>query len=180
MTRAQLDEYLHQPLVVLDTETTGFLYTAGDEVIELAGEKVIDGQVVDTFHKLICPSRPVPAQATAVHGLTNDYLAQFGDASGRVFPEFADFIKGTVLVGHNIRRFDYPFIATHYLNLGMSVPVNPIVDTLELSRRYLSLPNHKLGTIAAHFGISTDGAHRAMVDVVMTRKVLFELIRHIR
>lgn len=180
MTKLQIQNLLKRPLVVLDTETTGFLYAAGDEIIELAGEKVVDGQVVDSFHKLIFPSRPVPAQATAVHGLTNDYLAQFGESATRVFPDFADFIEDTVLVGHNIRRFDYPFIATHYLNLGLPVPNNELLDTLDLSRQFLSLPNHKLGTIAEYFGIDTDGAHRAMADVVMTRKILLEIAHNLK
>jgi DNA polymerase III epsilon subunit family exonuclease len=176
VTKQELSKILKKPLVVLDTETTGFLYAAGDEVIELAGEKIVNGEVIDTFHKLICPTRPVPASAIAVHGLTNEYLAQFGDAPGRVFSEFSDFIQGTVLVGHNIRRFDYPFIANHFFNEGLPNLTNEIIDTLELSRLYLSIPNHKLGTIATHFGISTEGAHRAMADVVMTRQILFKLL----
>lgn len=179
MTKQELDKLIASPLVVLDTETTGFLYAAGDEVIELAGEKIVNGEVVDTFHKLICPTRPVPLSATAVHGLTNEYLAQFGDSPSRVFKQFAEFIDGTVLVGHNIRRFDYPFIANHFLNEGLLVPKNELLDTLELSRLYLRLPNHKLGTIAEYFGISTDGAHRAMADVIMTREVLFRLFQEI-
>lgn len=168
-----------KPLVVLDTETTGFLYAAGDEVVELAGEKVINGEVVDTFHKLICPTRPVPAKATAVHGLTNEYLAQFGDSPGRVFGDFASFIDGTVLVGHNIRRFDYPFIANHFFNEGLPSMKNELLDTLELSRRYLSIPNHKLSTIAEYYGISTEGAHRAMADVIMTRQILHKIAKEV-
>lgn len=178
MTNQQLQLYKQKVLVVLDTETTGFLYTAGDEIIELAGEKIINGEVVDTFHKLICPTRPVPPEATRVHGLTDDYLAQFGDSGASVFKEFASFIDDTVLVGHNIKRFDFPFIANHFLQSGLPVPQNELLDTLELSRALLNIPNHKLGTVAAHFGINTSGAHRAMADVIMTRQILLKFLKH--
>ena len=170
---------LAEPLVVLDTETTGFNYSGGDEVIELAGAKVVNDEIIDTFHELILPTRPVPVEAIGVHGITNEHLASFARPQQEVFPEFASFISGTVLVGHNIRRFDYPFIATHFIKLGLNAPGNDMLDTLEMSRRYLSLRSNKLGNVAAHFGIASDGAHRADRDVEITLDVLRGLAAHV-
>ncbi len=175
MSKDELQQLLSQPLVVLDTETTGFYFDNGDEIIELAAEKVINGEVVDTFHSLIRPSIPIPLEAQAVHGLGDAFVHANGAWPHEVFPKFSDFAEGTVLVGHNIRRFDFPFLQSHYRRLDLPLLENNVLDTLELSRAMLRLPNHKLGTIAAHFQISTAGAHRAMADVVMTRQVLFKL-----
>jgi len=100
-----------------------------------------------------------------------------GKWAEEVFPKFTEFVGDAVLVGHNIRRFDFPFIQAHYSRLGLPLLTNDLLDTLELSRSVLRLPNHKLGTIATHFQISTAGAHRAMADVIMTREVLRRLLQ---
>lgn len=162
--------------VILDTETTGLYPEGGDEVVELAAEKLVRGEVVETFHALLRPTRPVPPDAIAVHGLTDEYLRQYGQGHDEVFPRLAAFIVGAVLVGHNIRRFDMPFIAAHFQALGLKMPNNELCDTLELAREYLTLPNYKLGTVAANFGISINGAHRAAVDVSITRQVLLRFL----
>ncbi len=175
MSVAELQTYLRRPLVVFDCETTGFYYDGGDEIIELAAEKVIEGEVTETFHRIIRPTRPIALSATAIHGLDDEYVHDHGVWPKEAFPQFTNFIEDAVLVGHNIRRFDYPFIATHYLKLDLPVPKNDLLDTLELSRAFLTLPNHKLGTIATHFSISTYDAHRAAADVAMTRQVLFAI-----
>lgn len=162
--------------VVLDTETTGFYYDAGDEIIELAAEKLVGREVVAAFHALIKPMRRVPPEATAIHGLTDADLARDGQAAAEVFPAFARFTADSVLVGHNIRRFDFPFLVAHYARLDLAIPANDLLDTLDLARQQLYLPNYKLGTVANHFGISTSGAHRATADVAMTRQVLLRLL----
>jgi len=125
--------------VILDTETTGLYPEGGDEVVELAAEKLVRGEVVETFHAFLRPTRPVPP-------------------------------------GHNIRRFDMPFIAAHFQALDLRMPDNELCDTLELAREYLTLPNYKLGTVAAHFNIPTAGAHRAAADVSITRQVLLRFL----
>jgi DNA polymerase-3 subunit epsilon len=169
-----------RPFVVLDTETTGFYPEAGDEIIELAAEKLVGGLVVATFHALVQPSRSVPPEATAVHGLDDAFVRAHGLAPADVFPGFAAFAAGTVLVGHNIRRFDLPFLAAHFAAVGLPPPDHELLDTLELARATLALPNYKLGTIATHFGIPVAGAHRAAADVAITRQVLLRLLDHTR
>lgn len=176
MNQLDLTTLRTRPVVVLDTETTGFYFDRDDEIIELAAEKLLGNDVVDRFHALIRSNKPVPLEVTAIHGLSDDYIQSNGLPHRDVFQSFAEFIVGSVLVGHNIRRFDFPFLAAHYNRLNLPVPSNELVDTLDLSRSMLQLPNHKLGTIASHYGFSTEGAHRAMADVVMTRQILLELL----
>ena len=167
---------LSRPLVVFDTETTGFYYDRGDEIIELAAEKLVGRDIVATFQAIIRPNRAVPPEVTAIHGLTDEYIQAHGESPHDVYPRFAGFMGNAVLVGHNIRRFDLPFLTYHFDREGLPAPTNDVIDTLELSRAMLKLPNHKLGTVAAHLGISTAGAHRAAADVAMTRQVLLRLI----
>lgn len=164
-----------QQFVVLDIETTGLSWEQGHEIIELAAERLINGTVTETFHSLIIPSRPIPWDATAIHGLTTEYVREHGRDLVDVLREFADFTNQAILVGHNIRRFDFPFIIDHYRRVNLPPLTNALIDTLELSRQNLRLPNHQLGTIARHFGFITTGAHRAAADVAMTRQILLAL-----
>ena len=163
--------------VIFDTETTGLYPEAGDEVVELAAEKLVNGEVVATFHALLRPTCPISPGAVAVHGLTEEYLQKHGQKHDEVFPRFGSFIESAILVGHNIRRFDFPFLKIHFQVLGLPAPRNELVDTLDLARARLSLPNYKLGTVAKHFGIATDDAHRASGDVAMTREVFRSLCK---
>ena len=176
MTSKNTGHINNKIVVVLDTETTGFYPDTGDEIIELAAEKLINRKVVDTFHAFVRPTRSVPREAVAIHGLDDIFLRKHGEEAVSVFPRFAAFIEEAVLVGHNIRRFDYYFLVAHFANLNLPRPSNVILDTLDLTREHLSLPNYKLGTVASHFNISTSSAHRAMADVVMTREILLRLI----
>jgi len=169
-------DLLSQTIVVLDTETTGLYPDNGDEIIELAAEKIVNGQVFEKFHAFIKPTAVVSPEASAVHGLTEEFLLENGELGEIVFPRFHDFIIDCVLVGHNVRRFDHPFIAKHFNRHGLAVPANFIFDTLDVARSRLKLPNYKLGTVAAHFGITTDGAHRAGRDVEITRQVLLKFL----
>lgn len=81
--------------------------------------------------------------------------------------------------GTTFGRFDLPFLAAHFSRLGLPRPENTLLDTLELTRAHLALPNYKLGTVAAYFAIPTDGAHRAAADVAITREVFLKLIERV-
>lgn len=166
-----------KPYIVLDIETTGFRWNGGDEIVELAGERVESGVVVEVFHSYVRPTIAVPYEATAVHGLTTDFLLTKGVAPAEALQRFADFIGDGVWVGHNVRRFDYPFVAHYFQMYGIRYGVAPtIIDTLELARKHLQLPSYRLGLVAAHLGINADGAHRAGRDVEITREVFLRLL----
>ncbi|MFA7286363.1 MAG: 3'-5' exonuclease [Patescibacteria group bacterium] len=167
------------PHIILDIETTGFRWDGGDEIVELAGERLVGGVVVDTFHSYMTPFRPVPLDASRIHGLTTDFLREQGVPPRVALQQFADFIGNGIWVGHNVRRFDYPFVAYAFEEYGVTYAKHPtIVDTLELARQHLKLPNYRLGSVAMHFGINSDGAHRAGRDVEITREVFLKLSLH--
>ena len=80
------------------------------------------------------------------------------------------------MVGHNIREFDWIFILNHAKKFNLALPENKIIDTLELSRKLLSLPRYNLTEVAKSFGWEHKNAHRAMPDVEMNAKVFVELM----
>ncbi len=167
----------NEQFVVFDIETTGLDWRVGNQVIELAGQKIINGEVVDQFHELINPTCPVEDGAYRVHGLSNMFLADQGGKAEEHFPRFLEFVEGAVLVGHNILTFDVPFLNADLQRYQLRPLHNMVIDTLVMSRKLLQhLPNHKLGTVATHFGVDPAGAHRAMVDVEMNKQVFLKML----
>ncbi len=171
------DNINQQQFVIFDIETTGLDYLMGNQVIELAGQKIVHGEIVDEFHELINPSVPVEDGAYRVHGLSNMFLAENGGNAQDIFSRFVEFTHNTVLVGHNIINFDLPFLNNDLTRYELQPLSNFAVDTLLMARTLLpQLPNHKLGTVALHFGVDPSGAHRAMVDVEMNKKVFLKML----
>lgn len=160
--------------VVFDLETTG-VNCNQDSIVEISAIKVIDGRVVEEFSSLVYPGCSIPYSASQVNGITDEMVAD-APMFEEVLPKFLDFIGDLPLVGHNIHSFDLKFMyrdCERYLGRDME---NDYVDTLKLSRACLpEQKHHSLIDLATYFGISTEGAHRALNDCRMTLAVYEEL-----
>lgn len=147
-----------QGYAVVDVETTGL---ARDDRIISAAVYRLDarGEVEDHWYTLVNPQRdPGPVW---IHGLTSDVLRDaplFPD----VAEEFAARLDGRVLVAHNA-VFDWQMIAREYARAEREAPVRQRLCTIALSKALdLPLPNHKLESLAAHFGVVQQRAHHAL------------------
>nr|WP_330387238.1 exonuclease domain-containing protein [[Clostridium] polysaccharolyticum] len=160
--------------VVFDLETTG-VSVYKDDIIEISAVKVQNGSVIDTFSTLVNPLRPIPKEATMVNGITDEMVAD-APVLQEVLREFLAFIGNSVLVGHNIQSFDMNFIYDASMKL-YNIPIeNDFIDTLHMARKCLpKLSHHKLVDIAEYFGISSEGAHRALNDCIMNQLCYEEL-----
>ncbi|MGW3494893.1 DEDDh family exonuclease [Streptomyces sp. NPDC001020] len=154
---------------VVDVETTGL--SRDDRIISAAVYRLDGrGEVEDHWYTLVNPQRdPGPVW---IHGLTSSMLHDaplFQD----VAEEFATRLDGRVLVAHNA-VFDWSMIAREYARAEREAPVRQRLCTIALSKELgLPLPNHKLETLAAHFGVVQQRAHHALDDA----RVLAEAFR---
>ncbi|WP_370808596.1 ATP-dependent RecD-like DNA helicase [Eubacterium ramulus] len=165
--------------VIFDLETTG-ISPNYDEVIEISALKVKGGEVVDEFNTLVNPGRKIPFGATKVNGITNAMVAE-APAFSHVLAEFLDFAEGLVLVGHNIARFDMKFIWRDAEQYFGEIPQNNYVDTLQVARKHLpKMDHHRLVDLAEYYGISSEGAHRALNDCYMNQKVYECMVAEMR
>lgn len=156
--------------VVFDLETTGTSSTY-DQVIEISAVKVQNGVVVDEFTALVNPQTKIPFSASQVNGITDD-MVKDAPTFDQVLAEFLAFTEDMILVGHNIHTFDMKFLYRDSDKYFGKVPMNDYIDTLSLARDYLpDLSHHKLVDLAKHYGISSDGAHRALNDCRMNQQV---------
>lgn len=160
--------------VVIDVETTG-LDSNTSEILELGAIHVIDHEIADTFSALVRPERPIPAQITSLTGITQDMVLVQGAALQPLLEQFWTFVGKSPVVGHNL-DFDLAFLKKASVRFGISMPNVPIRDTLKLARRKLrDLPDHRLDTLAAHFGIEHTQQHRALPDCIATFRVYEKL-----
>ena len=162
--------------VIFDVETTGLSAQGGDRIIEIAALKVKNRVVLDRFHSLINPKRVLAADATAIHGITNDMLAD-APISEAVLPGIIDFIGGACVAGHNA-RFDLGFVCYELAGMGRKLRSDtPVIDTLKMARELLPyLSSYRLGKVAHALGIVVSDTHRAMADVELTAGILERLM----
>lgn len=132
---------------------------------------------LDLPHEMNCPVRYVNAFITDLTGITNQMLAD-APLMEEVLPSFLDFVRDTVVIGHNV-NFDVNFIYDTTLKYTGKPFSNDFIDTLRLSRKLLpQLSHHRLEDLAEYYEIDYSHAHRAVEDVVMTQQV-FEHMRQL-
>lgn len=155
---------------VIDFETTGFDPSAGHRACEVALVRVAGGRVESAFTSLLCPSRAVPRDAAAVHGLTDKLLAR-APSFGRIFPQVRQFADGARLAAHNA-LFDEAFLLSEAAAAGAPLPETDVLDTLQLSR--LIFPHearHRLCDLAERLGVAP-GIHSGLSDAVAMASAL--------
>lgn len=168
-------KFLTTDFTVFDIETSG-LDPMSDNILEIAAVKMRGPELTDRLELLAQPTKAVPPEAEKIHGLNEIYLFANGQPIDGVIKKFLDFIGDSIVVGHNIRTFDWLFILYYAQRLKLPAPENKLIDTLELSRKLLTLPNNTLASVARHFGYEHREAHRAMPDVEVSARVFIKLM----
>ncbi|ARU02849.1 DNA polymerase III subunit epsilon [Yoonia vestfoldensis] len=164
--------------IVLDTETTGFEPGEGDRIVEIGAVELV-GHVPTgrTYHQYINPQRAMPAEAFAVHGLGDDFLADkplFKD----IADDFLTFIGDAKLVIHNA-AFDMKFLNAELGWLQKpALPMDRAVDTLIIARRKFPGSPASLDALCRRFGIDNAARtlHGALLDSEILAEVYLELI----
>ena len=162
-----------QRYVTFDLETTDKDVDVC-EVVEVGAVRVVGGEIVERFHTLVKPYRPITPGATKVHGYS-DAAVQDAPSFAEVWPAFRAFIGDDVLIAHNGQHFDIPVLRR--LAAGQhGVDGLVFYDTLPLVRS-LSRDSAKLEDLALRFGIDSGRAHHALDDAVTLAQVYRELER---
>ena len=163
--------------VVLDTETTGLFVKDGHRIVEI-GCIELDNLVPTkkNFHCYLNPERKVSEKALAVHGYTDEFLAD-KKKFNEVVDEFLDFIKNKRLVIHNA-EFDLSHLNNELKLLGKNLLENEIIDTLTLAREKFPGSSVSLDALCKRYGIdnSKRTKHTALVDCNLLSKVYINLI----
>ena len=137
---------------------------------------------------------PLPQEIVDIQRCDPRYPMDFGKPAADALTEFFAFIHGATLVGHNIERFDHPFLRVAGERVGLPVVAlnEPFIDTFPLAACLLGrwdddgyrLPNSggpvnfKLETLATYLGIAVERerVHNALYDAQITARVVQSLL----
>lgn len=163
--------------IAFDTETTGLDPAQGHRIVEIGCVEMVDKiRTGETFHVYINPQRDVPEEASRIHGLTTEKLADKPIFS-QIVEEFLAFIGESTLVAHNA-SFDMKFIDAELKNHGYkAIGMSRAVDTLALTRRAFPGAPASLDALCRRFAIDSSARtyHGALLDAELLADVYLEL-----
>lgn len=161
--------------VVFDVETTG-LSAVYDTIIELAGVKIYQGEIIDRFESFANPNQPISETITNLTGITDDMVKDAPQIEP-VLKEFFEWSQDDILVAHNA-SFDIGFLNQGYAKIDYGKVTNPVIDTLELGRfLFPQLGNHRLNTLCKHLDIELTQHHRAIYDAEATGYLFWKMVQ---
>ena len=161
--RKAISENKSENYVVIDVETTG-INLEKDQIIEIAAIKM-EGNEMIAFQELVKIEKGLQREISELTGITDEMLANDGKDVEVVLDEFLDFVGRSILVGYNV-KFDISFLNAELKKSGNAILTNKTICLLqEAKRRQKLLRDYKLSTVLKKYDISTEGLHRAYVDV---------------
>lgn len=185
-------------LLCVDLETTG-VEMGVDRVVEVGAAYAIAGERGPTFHTLVDPEIPIPAEATEIHGIGDADVAWAPTwdrvAQRLIFHLSGDYLESQdpwhqgrpVLVGYNAVHFDAPFINAEQARIGHGPLIDPpsVIDPIIWIRWHQrqgypskrGKRSRRLEDVCYHFGIDLSRAHSADADASATLQLLLLLIR---
>jgi len=163
--------------LVLDTETTGLRPSNGARVWEVGWAEVAGMRVVARGRWIVDPGVKIPQKIIDLTGVDPSEIEgqpTFSD----IADELSKKINQTTMVVAYNSPFDRGFFENEYRLAGKTLPDQPWVDPLVWSRQLLDTKNHKLITVANHFRVKLENAHRADADAVATANVVIEFLKN--
>ncbi len=164
--------------VVLDTETTGLDPGSGHRVVEIGCVELLNHVPSGrTYQVYLNPERPMPSDAFAVHGLSDDFLSRQKRFT-EIADEFLGFLGDSTLIAHNA-PFDMGFINSELGHLERPpLEADKFIDTVRLARKKFPGAQASLDALCRRFDIdlSERTKHGALLDADLLAEVYLELI----
>ena len=170
--------------IILDTETTGLDPNDGHRVIEIGCIELVNRRLTDrTFHVYINPEREIDQEAIAVHGITNEFLADKPNFSG-IADEFIEFVRDAELIAHNA-PFDVSFLEAELERIPGAPSIFSLmhggaaVDTLSMAKEKRPGKRNSLDALCRDYKVdaSERTLHGALLDAELLTRVYLEMTR---
>jgi len=161
---------LNRPICFFDLETTG-IEVSKDRIVEISIFKVFPNGTTESKTWLVNPTIPIPPQTTAVHGITDEKVANeptFKELASQIH----NMIKDSDLGGYNSNRFDIPLLAEELLraevDFDMKNRVSVDVQTIFHKKEERTLS----AALKFYCGVNLENAHSAEADTMATYEIL--------
>lgn len=161
---------LDRPLIFFDLETTG-TNIIHDRIVEISTVKMMPDGTTKSYTRRINPGMHIPAEATAVHKITDEMVAS-EPSFAEIAPKLLEYFKDCDVAGFNSNKFDVPLLIEEFARVGLRFDME--------GRRFIDVQNifHKMEqrTLVAAYrfycGKELEGAHSANADTEATAEVL--------
>lgn len=145
-------------------------------VCAIGGARIVDGEIVRTYHQLVKPPPPYDAfypRNVAVHGIRPEHVAD-APAFADLAPGLVSSLSNGIVVGHGLLSADLPMLDQALTAAGFPVPAVTYVCTLDLARKLLpGLASYRLPYLVQHvLGRPMTGHHDAGQDAAATAELL--------
>ncbi|PQJ15529.1 3'-5' exonuclease [Aureicoccus marinus] len=161
---------LTRPICFFDLETTG-TQVAKDRIVEIAILKIYPNGNQESRRWLVNPEQIIPAEVIAVHGITNEQVAN-EPTFKELAPQIQQMLKGSDLGGYNSNRFDIPLLAEEMLRAGYDFEMKNTVS-VDVQSIFHKMEKRTLGAAYQFYcDKNLEDAHSAEADTLATYEVL--------
>ena len=165
--------------IVLDTETTGLDPKQGHKIIEIGCVEMINRRLTgNNYHQYLQPDREIDEGAQAVHGISNEFLAdkpRFSD----IVKDFIEYVDGAELIIHNA-PFDVGFLDHELKQVGAEFgkvsTYCAVIDTLVMARKLRPGKKNNLDILCKEYQVNN--AHRELHGALLDSELLAEVYLH--
>ena len=170
------DKQINSRQIVLDTETTGLEPSQGHKIIEIGCVEMINRRLTgNNYHQYLQPDREIDEGAQAVHGISNESLAdkpRFID----IVKDFIEYLDGAELIIHNA-PFDVGFIDNEFklagAEYGKVSTYCSVIDTLVMARKMRPGKKNNLDVLCKEYEVNN--THRELHGALLDAELLSEV-----
>jgi len=150
---------------IVDIETNGSKIER-HQIIEIAGVKVKNNQIIDRFESLV-KCEVINPHITEITGIDVE-LTKDAPTLKNVLTKFHSFLGNSIFIAHDV-KFDYSFISDSFVQAGLPPMLNRSLCSLALAERSLVSYRYALSYLSEYFHLNPNATHhRAMSDVITT------------
>lgn len=167
---------LNKPLVIFDLETTG-INTAKDRIVEIYMIRIQpDGSRTD-YYQRFNPEMPIAPEATAVHGITNEDVANEPTFKQKAH-ELNQFLMQCDFAGFNSNKFDFPMLVEEFYRVGVEFETlkRKFIDAQRIF--HLMEPRNLTAAYKFYCQKNLENAHSAKADTEATWDIIQAQLEH--
>lgn len=165
---------LDRPLSFFDTETTG-VNVGSDRIVSISVLKLNPDGSTDGKSTFINPMMPIPVEATAVHGIT-DEMVKDAPTFKQISKSLYKFFEGCDIAGYNNNNFDNAILYEEFLRCGIEYPT-PDVKSVDVINIFKKMETRTLSYAYKFYcGKEMEDAHSSKADTVACKEIFLAQI----
>ena len=156
---------------IVDIETNGS-HVERHQIIEIAGVKVKNGKIIDTFESLV-KCKEINEHIVKITGITAEDTKNAPKLKDVLY-DFKLFLGDSIFVAHDV-KFDYKFISKTLMQIGLEPLLNRSLCSLDFAQRSISAYRYALSYLNDLFDLNPNATHHRAMSDVMTTYALFKM-----